>query len=104
MKFMNDYDMKGMLPSGYLAVIGDNCVGCGECQKYCQFDAIEKIPFLDNGKEKKKYIIIPEKCFGCGICENKCKKENISLMLDAEKGIPLDIEELSKISKALELN
>jgi len=92
---MNEYNMKALAPSGYLAVIDDDCIGCGECAKYCQFDAIEKISFLADGKEKKKYQIIPEKCFGCGICESKCKKELITLKLDAEKGIPLNIEVLA---------
>lgn len=98
-KFMADYDMQMVLPSGYRAVTGDNCVGCGECEKYCPFDAIEVISFSDNGKEKKKYQVIPEKCFGCGICESKCKKENITLILDPEKGIPLKIEELAKVNE-----
>ena len=99
MKFMTEYNMKALLPSGYLAVIGDDCVGCGKCVKYCQFDAIEMISFSDNGKEKKRAQIISERCFGCGICESKCKKENISLILDTAKGIPLNIEVLAKTSE-----
>ena len=94
MKFMLEYNMKIVLPSGYRAVIGEDCVGCGECAKYCQFDAIEIISIFINGKKKKKSKVIPERCFGCGICESKCKKENISLILDAENGIPLNIETL----------
>lgn len=96
MKFMSEYNMKTVLPSGYRAIIGKNCVGCGECAKYCQFDAIEIISISDNDKKKKKAKVIPERCFGCGICESKCKKENISLILDAEKGIPLNIETLAQ--------
>ncbi|MBW1694894.1 MAG: hypothetical protein JRJ41_12265 [Deltaproteobacteria bacterium] len=61
--------------------------------------AIEIISFWNNGKEKKRCKIIPESCFGCGICESKCKKVNISLILDTEKGIPLNIEELAKTSE-----
>lgn len=98
MKFMTEYNMKGVLPSGYRAVIGDECVGCSECAKYCQFDAIEIISFSDNGKEKKVANVIAERCFGCGICESKCKKVNISLILDPEKGIPLNIETLAETS------
>lgn len=98
MKFMNEYNMKALLPSGYRAIIGEDCIGCGECAKYCQFDAIEIVSFSDNGKEKKKCNVIAERCFGCGICESKCKKENISLVLDPEKGIPLDIVALSETS------
>lgn len=98
MKFMAEYNMKVVLPSGYRAIIGEDCIGCGECAKYCQFDAIEMISFSDNGKEKKRCNVIPERCFGCGICESKCKKENISLILDPEKGIPLNIETLAQTS------
>jgi len=97
-KFMTEYNMKGVLPSGYRAVMGEDCIGCCECAKHCQFDAIEIISISGKGKEKKICNIIPEKCFGCGICESKCKKENISLILDAEKGIPLNIETLAEMS------
>ena len=57
------------------------------------------ISFSDNGKEKKRAQIIFERCFGCGICESKCKKENIALILDTAKGIPLNIEVLAKTSE-----
>lgn len=96
MKFMSVYNMKVLLPSGYRAIIREDCIGCGECAKYCQFDAIEMISFSDNGKEKKKAQNISERCFGCGICESKCKKQNIDLILDPEKGIPLNIETLAE--------
>jgi ferredoxin len=91
--------MRTVLPSGYRAIIEEDCIGCGECAKYCQFDAIEMISFSDNGKEKKMCNVIAERCFGCGICESKCKKENISLILDPEKGIPLNIEGLAQTSE-----
>lgn len=98
-KNMSEYHMKTVLPSGFRAIIGEDCIGCGECARYCQFDAIEMISFSDNGKEKKRGNVIAERCFGCGICESKCKKENISLMLDPEKGIPLNIEDLAQTSE-----
>lgn len=98
MKFMTEYNMNVLLPSGYLAVIGEDCVGCGECAEFCQFDAMEMISYGKNGKQKKRCEIIPENCFGCGICESKCKKEAIFLRLDADKGIPLNIEALGNAS------
>jgi NAD-dependent dihydropyrimidine dehydrogenase PreA subunit len=94
-KFMSDYAMKTVLPSGYRAIMGEDCSGCGQCEKYCQFIAIKMAVYSDNGKLEKKAGVIPEKCFGCGICENKCKNKN-SLLLDPEKGIPLNIERLGQ--------
>jgi formate hydrogenlyase subunit 6/NADH:ubiquinone oxidoreductase subunit I len=100
MKHMKQYEMNSVLPSGYIAVSKDDCTGCGECAKNCQFDAIEMVARADNGK-KKLAKIIPEKCFGCGICESKCKNDNISLTLDTSKGTPLDIENLAQTAKTV---
>jgi ferredoxin len=94
MKFMNEHNMKIIQPSGYLAVIGDDCIGCGRCKENCQFDAIEFISSSSNGNETRRCEIISDKCFGCGICEGKCERRNISLILDPEKGAPLNIERL----------
>lgn len=94
MKFMADYNMKMLLPSGYRAIIGEDCSGCGVCAGYCQFGAMEMVSFSDKGQERKRCNVIRERCFGCGICESKCKKEAIFLVLAPEKGIPLNIETL----------
>jgi len=96
MKFMNEYRMKMVLPSGYRSIIGEGCVGCGVCAGYCQFDAMEMIPYAADGKNKKRCNVIREKCFGCGVCESKCKRNAISLELDPEKGIPMNIEVLAQ--------
>ncbi len=96
MRANTEFDMNMVLPSGYRGVIGDDCVGCGECAKYCRFKAIETFPVEVNGKKRKRSRIIAEKCMGCGICESKCKKETISMVLDPEKGPPLDIEDLAR--------
>ena len=80
MKFMNEYSMKIIQPSGYLAVIGDDCIGCGRCKEHCQFDAIEFISSSNNGEEAGRCEIIPDKCFGCGICEEICPNEAIAIV------------------------
>lgn len=98
MKFMAEYNVNMILPSGYRSIIGEDCIGCGVCATYCQFDAMEMIPFSDNGKERKSCKVLRERCFGCGICESKCEKGAISLVRDPEKGIPLNIETLAQAS------
>lgn len=49
------------------------CIGCRQCQKFCQFGAIEY------SAVNAKCHINPLKCYGCGLCRNGCKKEAISL-------------------------
>ncbi len=52
----------------------DQCVGCRNCQKLCQFGAIEY------SVANKKCYINPLKCYGCGVCRNVCKKDAINLI------------------------
>ena len=99
MQFMKEHDMRIIQPSGYVAVIGDDCIGCGRCEEYCQFDAIEFISGPDEVEDASRCAIIDDKCFGCGICEGRCERGNISLILDPQKGVPLNIESLAKGSE-----
>lgn len=48
-----------------LAVVGDECVACGNCAKYCPFGAIE----LYKGMYAK---VDAAKCRGCGKCVAAC--------------------------------
>lgn len=95
MKFMVDYGMKMLLPSGYRAIVGDGCIGCGACVPYCQFGALTLIDRSTDGTLRKVCVVSRAKCFGCGICESRCKKSCITLVRDPEKGVPLDIEALA---------
>jgi len=71
--------------SGYLAVIDEDlCVGCGVCQEYCQFQALE---FNDDNLTNVNESF----CMGCGICVSKCPQEAITLRLEISKGIPLSV-------------
>lgn len=96
MKFTAEHNMKMLLPSGYLSVVGQGCVGCGECTKSCQFDAMSITSISDSGKVKKRCVVNRDSCFGCGICQSKCRKGAISLVLNPEKGVPLNIEILAQ--------
>ena len=70
--------------SGFLAVVDENaCIGCGTCVSFCQFNAIT---INDNIAH-----IYFESCMGCGVCEAHCDQAAISLVLEARKGIPLEL-------------
>jgi ferredoxin len=73
--------------SGFVAhVETELCIGCGDCEKLCQFNAIHVVDNISK-------IDLPS-CMGCGVCEANCKQKAISLVRDADKGIPLEIHEL----------
>jgi heterodisulfide reductase subunit A-like polyferredoxin len=73
--------------SGYICQVeAEMCEACGTCVEYCQFDALS----VDNGHA----TVDVEACMGCGVCVSKCRQEAISLILDAGKGEPLEIQML----------
>ena len=60
--------------SEYIACINPElCIGCGECIKICQFNAIDLKDRL------KKAEINLKNCQGCGICRVACKRNAIFL-------------------------
>ncbi len=70
--------------SGYLAQIDEElCIACDSCADYCQFGAMEMGEWM--------MMVDREKCMGCGVCTGKCTQDAITLVADAEKGIPLEI-------------
>ncbi|MFO7963859.1 MAG: 4Fe-4S binding protein [Desulfobacterales bacterium] len=75
-------------PSGYIATVGEGCIGCGECVPRCQFNAIE----MD---EKNEIVRIDvNTCMGCGVCETTCPVGAISLQVQPERGGILNIDSL----------
>ena len=83
-------DFSNTAPSGYVAVVGDDCIGCGECVEVCPFKAL----FLND--DESLAVVNMDRCMGCGICESICPMEAIRLREDPSKGGILDIEKLSK--------
>ncbi len=70
--------------SGYVSQVDkDLCIACGDCNPYCQFDALQ----LEDGMNH----VIYEKCMGCGVCTGKCEQGALSLVRDEAKGFPLEI-------------
>jgi NAD-dependent dihydropyrimidine dehydrogenase PreA subunit len=49
---------------GIQVVSPDRCIGCGNCTKVCQMEAIT---FSDTG-----ITIRPDRCIGCGQCVSRC--------------------------------
>ncbi|MDH7508632.1 MAG: AAA family ATPase [Methanomassiliicoccales archaeon] len=45
------------------------CTKCGECRKYCRFDAIDE-----------HLNIVDEMCEGCGVCQYVCREKAIGLL------------------------
>jgi len=75
--------------SGYVArVDAERCVGCGNCEKFCQFGALKA--------RDRKLQIKTARCMGCGACVSKCPKQALSLEADPSKGMPLLVEEIVK--------
>lgn len=85
-------DVPILAPSGYVAEIGADCTGCGDCVSACGFFA------LSMDEDQEKAVVNTQKCMGCGVCEDKCPIEAISLRRDPSKGEPLDVEELKSSS------
>ena len=78
-----------LIPSGYAARLDEEkCIGCGTCVEICPFDACKLNP--DTEKAETVY----DKCMGCGACVDFCKGEARELVLDPNKGTPLDLDEL----------
>jgi len=73
--------------SGYISQVDEDlCIGCGDCNEFCQFNALEVVDGVNH--------VIYEKCMGCGVCVNKCDHDAMSLVADESKGIPLEIHSL----------
>ncbi|MBE0433500.1 RnfABCDGE type electron transport complex subunit B [candidate division WOR-3 bacterium] len=55
------------------ATITQQCDGCGECVKACQFKAID-------GEPGKKHVVLKQKCIGCGRCFEVCPIRAITMI------------------------
>jgi ferredoxin len=86
---MVKYGQPMMASSGY--VVQSNaelCQACGTCIDICPFDALSL--------ENDHILINWEKCMGCGVCIDKCPNKGLSLVRDEKKGVPLEVEYLTK--------
>jgi NAD-dependent dihydropyrimidine dehydrogenase PreA subunit len=66
--------MPVMFRAEYVAEVSpDECTGCRECMRVCQFGAVTYSP------SNKKTVIDQRWCYGCGVCRSVCKKNAIRL-------------------------
>ena len=70
--------------SGFVSRVDEElCIGCGDCNDYCQFFALT----LNDGHA----VVDATTCMGCGTCVSHCLQEALSLVRDPTKGEPLEI-------------
>ena len=73
----------------------DTCVGCGECEKSCQVNAVRVAP------ENQTAVVDLNRCLGCGVCVPGCPTESITLVKKpVELKPPQTVEELREILMA----
>ena len=73
--------------SGYVARVDEaQCLGCGDCESVCQFEAIA-VPMGTAQVDEAA-------CMGCGVCVEHCPNGALSLLRDLSRGEPLEICQL----------
>ena len=79
--------------SGYVSQVDEDlCIGCSDCNSYCQFGALQVTDGVNH--------VIYDKCMGCGVCTSKCEHAALSLVRDEAKGVPLEVCNLAELSAA----
>lgn len=74
--------------SGYTARVDEDvCIGCGDCNEFCQFNALS----VNEGVNQVNFA----ECMGCGVCVSHCEYGAIQLVLTPEKGMPLEMAALN---------
>jgi len=84
--YIKDRGLPNFFRAEYICQVDfDQCNGCKECMRQCQFAAM--FYSSSNGKVS----IAPERCFGCGVCRAACLQNAISLIPRVESPIAANI-------------
>lgn len=72
--------------SGFVCQVDASlCIGCGECNDFCQFEALSLAGPVS--------VVDSAACMGCGVCVDKCAQGALALQTEPARGIPLDISQ-----------
>ena len=70
--------------SNFIARAGNDCRGCGKCEKVCPVNAIH----MEDGPAGKRFAFVdPERCIGCGVCVRSCAFGQLTLEARPERAI-----------------
>ena len=73
--------------SGYMCSVDQiACIGCGTCERICQFKAI--------AVNEESATVDTAACMGCGVCAFYCPQDAISMQYDPNRSLPLELDRL----------
>jgi len=80
-------------PAGYRVIHDpERCTACGQCATFCHFDAV----WWENGQRHH----IQTRCMGCELCVEQCSQRALTLEIDPDKPLPLDLDRLARQNKS----
>ncbi|MFA7537223.1 MAG: 4Fe-4S dicluster domain-containing protein [Desulfuromonadales bacterium] len=71
--------------SGFIAVVADNCTGCGQCVPVCPIKTLSLEAEGPNGFGRKRAAVDGEFCLGCGVCARNCPRNALAMQRREEK-------------------
>jgi ferredoxin len=77
-----------LISSGFVSQVDESlCIGCGDCEQACPFEAIA----VEGGLA----VVDTAGCMGCGVCVDECDVGALNLVRDDSKPAPLEIDVLA---------
>lgn len=76
-------------PAGYRVIHdSERCTACGHCATVCHFEAVR----WENGQRQYRQV----RCMGCELCVEQCPRQALTLEIDPDKPLPLDLDRLTR--------
>jgi len=69
----------------------EKCTVCGKCAEVCHFNVVQ---VTDNQWRYARY-----NCMGCEMCVEQCPQGALSLYIDPEKPLPLDLDRIDRAKR-----